>query len=147
MNPQWLSQFSRFSAVGAFGFVLDGGLLYLLLQWQFDPFLGRGISFPIAVTATWYLHRTWTFSIGRVAASRHEYKRYMLVQIFAAVANYAIYALLLQFVEHTPVNALIALAIGAVVGLVINFFGARSWAFAAPLQSSKAVHTPDGPRP
>ncbi len=146
MNPPMLRQLVRFAVVGTLGFVIDGGLLYLLLQSQFDPYLARGISFPIAVTATWYLNRVWTFSIGDVAVSPREYKRYLLIQIAGAGANYAVYVLLLQFVEHTPANALMALAVGALVGLIINFFGARYWAFAAPLESSDALQAPDSPR-
>ena len=146
MNPPMLRQLARFAVVGALGFAIDGGLLYQLLQWQFDPYLARGISFPVAVTATWYLNRIWTFSVGEVAASRREYKRYLLIQVAGAGANYAVYVLVLQFVEHTPANALIALAVGALVGLIINFFGARYWAFAVPLRSSNGLHLPDGPR-
>lgn len=138
MRHRPLLQFRRFGIVGMLGFVVDGGLLYLLLQLQFDFYLARGITFPLALSVTWYLNRRWTFGISADHGRGRDYKRYALVQLAGAAANYGIYALILVFVEHTPGNALLALAIGALAGLILNFAGSRWWAFAGSLNSSRA---------
>lgn len=131
MTRDLLGQVTRFGGVGVIGFVVDGGLLYLLLQRQFDPYLARAITFPLAVSVTWYLNRHWTFGIRRLQADRgREYRRYLLIQGLGAVANYAVYCVILWFVVQTPANALAALAVGALVGFAINFAGSRWWAFA-----------------
>lgn len=136
-HPSFL-QFRRFAIVGMLGFVVDGGLLYLLLQLQFDFYLARGITFPLALSVTWYLNRRWTFAISADQGKIRDYKRYALIQFAGAAANYGIYALILVFVKHTPGNALFALAIGALAGLILNFAGSRWWAFADSLKSSRA---------
>jgi len=122
-------QFLRFAGVGGAGFLVDGGLLWVLLSAGVDPFLGRAVSFPVAVLVTWLLNRIWTFSsASRLGLGRQLY-RYLAVQIAGALVNYAIYALVLIFIVQTPTNALFALMIGAIFGLVINFTGAKMIVF------------------
>ena len=132
-------RFLRFCLVGVFGFVIDGGLLYLLVSNQYDPYFARAITFPIAVTATWYLNRHWAFGIpGSVPGKGRDYRRYLLVQVAGALGNYLVYALLLIFLNHTAPNALAALAIGALVGLAINYSGSRWWVFSYSIPADQA---------
>lgn len=56
---------TRFATVGAVGFVVDGGILTLMMSRGHAPFESRLVSFTFAVTATWALNRTWTFSRTR----------------------------------------------------------------------------------
>ena len=53
----------------------------------------------------------------------------MAVQITGAFSNYVVYAVVLVLLGHTPENAQVALAIGSLVGMVMNFTGARHLAF------------------
>jgi putative flippase GtrA len=123
-----LGQFARFVVVGCVGFAIDGGLLYLLVLRGFNPFLARAISFPPAVTITWYLNRIWTFAAG-TDSRRREYMRYMGVQVAGALSNYAMYATLLLFIPRTSAGVMSAFAAGCAVGLCVNFFGARLLVF------------------
>ncbi len=139
MTRESFAQLSRFGVVGVIGFVVDGGLLYLLLLQSFDPYLARAITFPTAVTVTWYLNRRWTFAArGAPAGKGRDYWRYVLVQVVGAASNYAVYAVILLFVSHTPAHALGALALGALAGLVVNFAGSRWWVFVDPQRASVA---------
>ena len=70
MNCAFIEQVARFLIVGTVGFAIDGGLLYLLVRTDVDPYLARGLSFPPAVTATWYLNRVWTFAARQGAVRR-----------------------------------------------------------------------------
>lgn len=139
MRRESVERFLRFCLVGIIGFAIDGGLLYLLVTRQFDPYLARAISFPVAVSATWYLNRHWAFGIGSgIAGKGRDYRRYLLVQGTGAIGNYLVYALLLVFLDPTASNALAALAVGALVGLAINYTGSRWWVFGYALSPDQA---------
>jgi putative flippase GtrA len=128
VNRAFVEQVARFLVVGTIGFGIDGGLLYLLVRSGVDPYLARALSFPPAVTATWYLNRVWTFA-ARQGAVRRQYARYLAVQLVGALSNYAVYAAILSLGHRTPEGALVALAAGSIAGLVINFAGARALVF------------------
>ena len=118
-------QFCRYLAIGALGFAIDGALLYMLVAEGANPYWARALSFAVAVTVTWRLHRVWTFRTRATAGARREYFGYFAVQILGALTNYACYATVLGFLAPTPANALVALAAGAGFGLIVNFAGAR----------------------
>lgn len=120
----------RFAAVGFIGFCLDAGCLMILVASGWGLYEARLVSFPTAVTATWYLNRAWTFRERVTARPAREYASYFGTQIIAAVANFLIYAALLRFVfEEQKSFAVPALAIGACAGLLINFAGSRAFVF------------------
>ena len=98
----------RFGLVGICGFVVDGGLLSLLVtKFGTNPLVARSISFPVAVFTTWLLNRRFTFDVGRSSAKGEvsEYSRYLIVQLAGAAVNLAIYGLLLMLIPmfwHRP---------------------------------------------
>lgn len=115
----------RYSTVGALGFAVDGTLLYVLIMLGGDPYWARLCSFAVAVTVTWRLHRVWTFRTRAIPGMEREYLSYFGVQILGALTNYACYAAILGSIAPTAANALLALAVGAVLGLFVNYAGAR----------------------
>ena len=123
------SQFLRFGAVGTVGFSVDAAVLYVLISAGADAYIARALSFAVAVTATWTLNRAWTFRNAPAQPGRNRYARYLGVQIAAALINYACYAVVLSFIPATPVNAVLALAVGSAVGLAVNFIGAKRLVF------------------
>jgi putative flippase GtrA len=128
VNRTFVDQVGRFIVVGTLGFAIDGGLLYLLVRGGVDPYIARALSFPPAVTATWYLNRVWTFA-ARQGAARRQYARYLAVQLVGALSNYGVYAAILSLGHRSAEGALAALAAGSLAGLVINFAGARALVF------------------
>ena len=119
-------QIARYLIVGAIGFSVDGGILYALMVDGWSPFYARGISFPIAATVTYLLNRVWTFSVQKeIPKTVGEYSAYIVIQIVGALTNFLVYSAILLFIARTEINALLALAVGAVFGLVVNFFGSR----------------------
>lgn len=128
MNQTLVRHILRFALVGAIGFAIDAGLLYLLVRAGVSPYLARGISFPPAVTATWYLNRVWTFSVPDARAGQ-QYARYVAVQIGGALSNYAVYALILSVIPVTPERAVGALAVASSIALILNFSGAKMLVF------------------
>ncbi len=124
--------FLRFAAVGAVGFVVDAGVLYLLTQaFGFNPYNGQLVAFAVAVGVTWGLNRAWTFK-GSGAGRGGRLKQaavYLVVQCAGLAANYVIYAAVIM-AFHTPKAWLVApLALGAVAGLCVTFLGAKHLAF------------------
>lgn len=57
----WQRELSRFAVVGSLGFVVDAGVVYLLVPRLMGPLPAQGIAFFLALTATWLLNRTFTF--------------------------------------------------------------------------------------
>ena len=139
MRRESIDRFLRFCVVGTVGFAIDGGLLYSLVTYEVDPYLARAFTFPAAVSATWYLNRHWAFGIDSAVPGKiRDYRRYLLVQTIGALGNYFVYALLLVYLSHTAANALAALAIGSLLGLVINYTGSRWWVFGYALSPDHA---------
>ena len=124
-----ITQGIRFALVGVIGFVIDAGLLWLLVREGGDPLLARCLTFPLAVLVTWYLNRIWSFGSSLKARPGPEVRNYFFVQVVGAFGNYAVYVAVLQFIEPTANNVLIAVAIGAIFGLAINFTGAKAFVF------------------
>lgn len=118
-------QILRYGMVGGVGFVADAGVLYALTAGGTDFYLARLASFAVALTVTWALNRRWTFGHRGRAGLAKSYAGYLAVQLGGAAANFLVYAGVLRLIPATPVNAVLALACGSAVGLVVNFTGAR----------------------
>lgn len=116
-----------FGVAGGTGFLVDAGILMLLLHFtSMGPFGARAISIPVAMTATWILNRTFTFDrSGRSLAV--EGFRYGSIGVTSALLNYALYsALLISTPILLPAVALI-LASAAATGF--SFFGYSRFVF------------------
>ena len=128
------SRFLRFAIVGALGFVVDAGVLALVLHSGLAGFhAGRCLSFLAAASFTWALNRRFTFADR--AASRGsrgtQWARYVAAMSAGAAVNYAVYALVLAWAGYTALIAPFAVAAGSIAGLGVNFSAARWFVFAA----------------
>ena len=113
----------QYSLVGALGFLVDAGLLTLLVSvYDFDPILSRGPSFVAAVSVTWLLNRSFTFATRRYYAKSTEYRRYISVQIAGSVANLLVYVGLIAVMPMLGRMPVVPLAVGAVAGLAVNYY-------------------------
>jgi len=121
-------EISRFAIVGAIGFVVDAGVLYLMLYLGLGPYLGRIVSFLAAATATWALNRRFTFRhlIGKRASLR-EWLQYLLLMGLGFCANYGVYVLVLAVLENAGRLApMIGVAAGSLAGMGVNFVTSRT---------------------
>ena len=138
INPA-LREFLRYCIVGGVGFVVDGGLLWWLTAGGvasgdavsgdtvsgFDPYLARLISFPVAVTVTWVLHRFWTFEHGSDAAAKRQYAGYFILQLAASIINYGVYAGAVSLYGASQVILMFGFTLGSAIGLAVNYTGAK----------------------
>ena len=121
--------FLLFAVVGAVGFVVDVGVLYLVAPWL-GWYAARVISFVAAASATWALNRRFTFagSASGMSAGR-EYLSWLATMLGGACVNYAVYVLTLYGMSGPWAPAL-GVALGSCAGLVVNFMMARYVVFA-----------------
>jgi len=119
----------RFGAVGAVGFVVDGGLLWLFLSQDFSPYLARALSFPAAVLVTWALNRNWTFAVTAGSSRKAELQRYFGVQVVGNLTNYGVYSTIISVFGIASGTVLVAFVVGSFTGSCLNFIGARVFAF------------------
>lgn len=122
-------QIMRFGAVGGLGFVVDGGLLWLLIGAGVDPLVARLISFPVAVLVTWWSNRIWTFASQERESPYGQLSRYLAVQLTGAAVNYAVFAMWVTVFGGSQLSALLGLALGSFFAMFVNFAGARILVF------------------
>lgn len=121
----------RFSLVGIGGFIVDAGVL-LLLNTIVGLYWGRLISFALAVITTWLLNRSFTFDASNTHKSmRKEFGQYFMAMIVGGSANYGVYAGLVYYIDLLKQWPIIGVAIGSIVGLLINFSLAKNWIFSS----------------
>jgi|APCry1669189000_1035189.scaffolds.fasta_scaffold11254_2 putative flippase GtrA len=123
-----LSQLIRFGMAGVAGFLVDAGVLQATLALGMSFYLGRVISFLAAATATWLINRRLTFAhAGQQPASFREWWRYVGAMMVGGAVNYLVSALVFQGVlKADPRSAIIAVAVGSIAAMVVNFIAARA---------------------
>jgi putative flippase GtrA len=122
-----MKKFLRFALVGATGFLVDVGVLWLLLTYTpLGPLAGRAIAIALAMTATWLLNRRFTFGASRRSIVVEGF-RYGFIGLVTSLVNYGIYAgLLIMAPLLSPYAALVAASIAA---MLFSFFGYSRYVF------------------
>jgi len=119
-----------FGAIGAVGFLVDGGILTLLNSMLgLDLLSSRLCSFSVAVTVTWSLNRQHTFPDRKDKQALHEWMRYASLNGLGALLNLAIFFWLIFVFNTLATVPLVPLAIAAVVALTFNFLVSKYFAF------------------
>ena len=122
-------EFFIFGIVGIAGFLVDAGVLYLL-KGTLGLYWARVPSFFCAATATWLLNRQFTFR-NRVSGVPiiHEYVKYFGLMLGGGVVNYLAYAMAVSLMPAFVFRPLIAVAMGSIAGMFINYSFARYFVF------------------
>lgn len=130
MTATTARQLLRFCVVGGIGFVVDGGVLWLLLEGSsLGPYLGRVLSYVAAATATWALHRRFTFPDAHRGDKRKQWALFVAVNAFGGAVNYGSYALLIATTGFFAAQPIAAVAAASLVALAVNFTANRHWVF------------------
>ena len=123
-------QMLRFGIVGGVGFLVDAGLLHVMLQLGLGYYGGRVVSFLAAATTTWILNRSFTFR--RESASTHpagEWLAYLGLMVIGGVVNYGTYVLAVEVSEPVRRHPELGVALGSIAGMAINFWSAKTMVF------------------
>jgi putative flippase GtrA len=126
-----LAHFVKFSLVGVVGFVIDSGVLVLLLMAGLDPLGGRVCSYLVAASGTWYCNRRFTFRDRRSAAGTRQWLGFLAANSIGAMVNYGTFAALVLTVPTVAVHPVIGVAAGSIMGLACNFTLSRALVFRA----------------
>ncbi|MDQ7249468.1 GtrA family protein [Dongia sedimenti] len=124
-------QILRFGIVGGIGFLVDAGLLHLMLRLGLGYYGGRAVSFLAAASATWILNRSFTFR-RETSPARHpagEWLAYLGLMVIGGVVNYGTYALAVELAEPVRRYPVLGVALGSIAGMAINFWSAKTMVF------------------
>ena len=126
-------QLVLFAISGAFGFVVDAGIVQLLVrELGMNPYGARVISFLAAATTTWGFNRRFTFAGHGGGSRRRELLRYLIAMACGFALNYGAYAACLLFWPLVREWPAIGVAAGSVAGAVLNFLTSKYWIFRKP---------------
>ncbi len=129
------SQRGRGGAVGGAGFfVNEAALVVARVLLHLGDHAAWLFGFAVAVTFTWWGNRTITFhehkSTGHTGMLA-EWARFVATNSLGALANFAVYSLLIAFAPW-PLNVpYAALFFGVLVGLVFNYTLSKRLVFRA----------------
>ncbi len=133
------TRLGRFLIVGSIGFGLDGGILTALTNGLgSDPYPARALSFAVAVTVTWALNRSWTFTGRKNTHPARQYGLYFVFQIIGALINLLVFALALEFLPLAARFPILALAAGSITALIFNYLAAKNLVFASTGEPGEA---------
>ncbi len=127
-----VQEFLRFGLVGFVGFLVDAGVLWSLLRWPgLDPYSGRVVSYLVAASVTFLLHRNFTFLRARRPAMGGQWMKFILLNGVGAVLNYGVYAVLVATVPLFATSPVLGVAVGSVVAMLFSFTVNRTLVFKA----------------
>jgi len=126
-------QIFLFALVGVLGFVVDAGVVQLLVrEFAVNPYGARIASFLAAATTTWSFNRRYTFAGHSSGSRRVELLRYLVAMALGFALNYAAYAMCLLFWPLVHQWPAIGVAAGSIAGAIVNFLSSKYWIFRAP---------------
>jgi putative flippase GtrA len=127
--PMVSRRFLKFLIVGGAGFAVDAGVLtFALGHVTSSIYVARALSFSLAVLATWLLNRTFVFAASESGIAV-EYARYFTIQVVAALTNLAIFVALIEAIPALSPTPVVPLAVGAILGALVNYAGSAWWVF------------------
>jgi len=129
LNKQTLHQFLRFGIAGGIGFVVDVTVLYLVMAAGSNFYFGRMISFLCAVWATWQINRNFAFKRPASMSLWQEWWRYLFAMLGGGVVNYLASAVTVQMLPPAPLVPMLGVAVGSIVGMMVNFVSSKLFVF------------------
>ncbi|ACC70054.1 GtrA family protein [Paraburkholderia phymatum] len=121
----------RFAIAGVVGLLVDAGVLYGMLALGAGYFVGRAVSFIAAVWSTWQINRRFTFVEGSNKSAWAEWWHYLFAMLGGGAVNYAAYSATILLLPKSALLPLIAVAVGSLAGMTVNFVSAKLWVFKA----------------
>ena len=124
-----ISQFLRFGVVGTSGFLIDTAVVYGL-KGRLGLYGAGMVSYLVTASWAWALNRGWTFRGRGSGQAHHQWARYLLMNLLGLVLNRGTYAALVAGVPICATQPVLAVAGGAVAGMMVNFTVMRQVVFA-----------------
>jgi putative flippase GtrA len=123
-------QFARFAVVGIVGFAVDTATLYAVVAvFSLNLYAARVVSFLVAASVTWFLNRTWTFPMPVRQSAPRQWLAFLSANSLGGIVNYLVYAVLIGAVALARRWPVIAIGMGSLSGLSLNFLLSRTLVF------------------
>ncbi len=122
-NQVLYRQIWRFGLVGVVGYIVNAGLVEIFVQ-SMGPVKAQMLAFPAAVTVTWWLNRQFTFGAS-AHRLHHEWLRYVLANMLGWAVNNGCYLWMVFSVPLAYQHPAIAVAVGSLAGMLLNFSASR----------------------
>ncbi|WP_299008889.1 GtrA family protein [uncultured Shewanella sp.] len=114
----------RFLLVGGSVFIIDMVIFIMLYQWEaMSTFKARLMAFLVATILTWMGNRYFTFRHRTQIDRGFQFTIALVISCFAAGINLAVFYVLNAFLPGTITFASLALSIGVLTGLAVNWCG------------------------
>ena len=124
-----VAQLFRFGVVGVFGYLVDTAVGYAV-RGSLGLYGAGLVSFMVAASANWALHRAWTFrGLGAHRPRHRQWLRYLAANSIGFMVNRGAYAALVTWVALCAAQPAWATAGGAVASMSINFVMSRRHVF------------------
>lgn len=131
-----IPRFVRFALVGCAGYLVDVGALYVALYLLGTGFyLGRLFSYLCASSSTWYMNRLFTFADASSANRTSEWLRFVLLNAIGGLVNYTVSAVYVHYESSSTAAPAVAVALGSLAGLCVNYFLSHRLVFRSAVQS------------
>ena len=132
------ARFARFLVVGTLGFGADASLtVWLSSGLAVSPLVARAGGFALASLLTYMFNRSWTFADGY--RRDRGYVAYVATTGIGALANYGVFALIVQRWGAAPEVVLAGTAAGSLLGLIVNYAIANRLIFPAQRIDAKGA--------
>jgi len=127
--PAW-TEFVQFGLVGSTGVVIDLAI-YEALQSLFaiDHKVARAYSFIGAASWNWALNRLITFTNRQKMSKLIQWPAFLLTSSLGFAVNWGSYVILTTYVPFFNVHRIVALLLGVLLGMGLNFMAARAFVF------------------
>lgn len=122
-NDDLLGQIWRFGLVGIVGYIVNAGLVESLVL-SMGPIRAQMLAFPAAVSVTWWLNRNYTFGASQHSI-HYEWLRYVLANMLGWAANNGAYLWMIFSIPLAYRHPALAVAVGSLAGMVLNFSASR----------------------
>jgi len=125
------AQFLKFGAVGTVGFLIDTATVYALRH-SVGLYAAGMLAYLLAASVNWALNRAWTFRGRGHAAAHRQWLRFLAVNLIGFVANRGTFVSLIALVALCAELPVLAVAAGAIAGMLLNFVLSRTLVFPEP---------------
>lgn len=142
-NPAERTRFLKFCVVGAIGFVVDFGIMNLLLHLTGNVKLASTISFIAAVISNFLWNRYWTYPDSREKPVAQQLIQFFLINVIGLGIRYVLFLTIDEpiislaekivpadfFISPSVLGHNITMVIAVFIVMMWNFFANRLWTY------------------
>lgn len=142
-NPAERTRFLKFCVVGVIGFVVDFGIMNLLLHFTGNARLASTVSFIAAVISNFIWNRYWTYPDSRKKPLMQQLCQFFLINVIGLGIRYLLFLTIDKpitalaerilpadfFINPIVVGHNITMVIAVFIVMMWNFFANRLWTY------------------